>query len=78
MISASERKAKIEKLKRDRAIKEQERQKREEQAKAARENDEGSRDLIQRILQNTAIHGDEMASGAQSARSNVVQAKVEG
>jgi hypothetical protein len=52
-ISAAERKAKIEQLKKERAIKEQERITREQEAKKNIEQQANSNDLIKRILQST-------------------------
>jgi Skp family chaperone for outer membrane proteins len=53
-ISAAERKAKIEKLKKDRELKEKERLVREAEQKKSSEQQATSNDLIQRILQSTA------------------------
>jgi hypothetical protein len=52
-ISAAERKAKIEQLKKERAIKEQERIAREQEAKKNVEQQANSNDLIKRILSST-------------------------
>ena len=54
MITAAERRAKIEKLKRDREIKEAEKKKRDEEKLKEEDNKKASDDLIESILKRTA------------------------
>ena len=54
MITAAERRAKIEKLKRDREIKDAEKKKREEEKLQQEDNKKTSDDLIAEILKKTA------------------------
>ena len=58
MITAAERRAKIEKLKRDRELKEQEKKAREEQKINEREKNKTSNDLITEILKKTTDNKD--------------------
>ena len=53
MITAAERRAKIEKLKRDRELKEQEKQRQAAQAQATAAGQKSSNDLIDQILKKT-------------------------
>ena len=53
MITAAERRAKIDKLKRDREIKEAEKKRREEEKADAATNKKTSNDLIETILKKT-------------------------
>ena len=63
MISAAERRAKIEKLRRDREAKEEERKEREKKRLQEQSNQTSSDQLIQRILStNTAAQEDLVSS----------------
>ena len=70
MITAAERRAKIEKLKRDREIKEAEKKKRDEEKLAQEDNKKTSDDLIKEILEKTNKNKEQqlMAGGPVSAR----------
>ena len=70
MITAAERRAKIEKLKRDREIKEAEKKKRDEEKLAQEDNKKTSDDLIKEILEKTNKNKDQqlMAGGPVSTR----------
>ena len=72
MQTAAERRAKIEKLRRDREAKEKERQERQAQQEAQAASATSSNNLIQQILSNTRDHTEQLIEGQAMASTDQV------